>query len=172
MNWRRVIAAPDIWEFCESIYAESGVESLCLRLQDEQDVNVLILLWCAWLELLGEQLPRELLATASAQVAAISDPTLMPLRQLRRQLKNDGVLPADVNRQVRRHLCDAELAIEKHLLLQLQKLHTLEFRDGIHSISRKSSASLPLDAFFASLGLSSETGAVATLRTAAKRVYG
>jgi uncharacterized protein (TIGR02444 family) len=112
----------DLWSFSERLYSQPGIEALCLELQDSYDANVLILLWCAWLEVQARSLSHDQLRLATKLVASACAPTVVPLRALRRALKTSSVLPDDVARQVRKSILDAELTVERYVLNQLQVL--------------------------------------------------
>lgn len=114
------MTAVDLWHFCETVYAEPEVEALCLRLQDEQGINVPLLLWCAWLESNGQSLSLDTLQAAKQRVETTSAATVEPLRSLRRRIKSERVLSGAVEDEVRQHMLKAELAIEKSLLRELE----------------------------------------------------
>lgn len=42
-----------LWEFSVSVYGTSGMQSLCLDLQDTYDAEVTLLLWSLWLDWQG-----------------------------------------------------------------------------------------------------------------------
>lgn len=77
---------PSLWEFSLSVYAQPGMERLCLWLQDSRQVNVNTLLWALWLD--EQQYPfhadlwrRGLSCAAPWQLGVV-----VPLRSLRRRL--------------------------------------------------------------------------------------
>lgn len=76
------------WEFSLDVYAAPGVATECLRLQDEFDADVNVLLFCGWL---GWQRRIELVrADIDAIVAATDDwqaNAVSPLRTARRYAK-------------------------------------------------------------------------------------
>lgn len=78
---------PDLLHFARDVYARPGIQSLCLRLQDEHNIDVVLLLMCCW-----HGCSRGVLSEAElAQAAAFSDQwrvhLVQPLRQARRWLK-------------------------------------------------------------------------------------
>lgn len=152
---------PGLWNFCQELYAAPGIETLCLQLQDEQDANVLILLWCTWIEKQDRYLPPQVLATAVQHIEPVSKTALWPIRNLRRDLKHQPIVPDEVNREVRQRLSEAELLIEKQMLLQLENLFV---DSGVAAIGAGSSK--PLDLFFAGFPGISADGLIAKLRAA------
>jgi uncharacterized protein (TIGR02444 family) len=76
------------WEFSLAIYAQPGVQSACLKLQETQavDVNVLLYVcWCAWE---GRVLEASDLAAVDAAIAAWRRDVVWPIRALRQGLRN------------------------------------------------------------------------------------
>lgn len=77
-----------LWEFASTRYAQDGAAAACLALQDELDADVNLLLTAAWLAHRGlrwDLLQIEQIAAACAQWRALC---LLPLRAIRRDLKN------------------------------------------------------------------------------------
>lgn len=156
---------PGLWNFCQQLYADPGIETLCLRLQDDQAADVLILLWCAWIEKQDRHLTPQALATAVQHIEPVSKTALWPIRNLRRDFKRQSVVPDDVNRQIRQRLSEAELLIEKQMLLQLENL-SVNFEAAAIDIG----SSKPLDLFFAGLPNISADGPMAQIRAAIARI--
>ncbi len=156
----RADALPGLWDFCLELYAQPDIEALCLRLQDEQQVNVLVLLWCAWLEATGAHLTREELAAAAEQTNGASEQALVPLRQVRRHLRNSGIFPIDLVDAVKADVLRAELALEKYLLRQLEM---------VRLSSGRTAASPALDVFVAEYRLEDSEAWLCCLRSGAER---
>ncbi len=117
-------APPDdissLWNFSLLQYARTGVADICLRLQDEQGVNINVLLWCAWLEQRGLILDATRLRNAQKRIHAWDEHYVVPLRQLRRRMKAEfGVVDVGIER-VRSQIKQAELIAEKQLQLWLE----------------------------------------------------
>ena len=159
------IKVPALWDFCEKLYAEPDIELLCLHLQDEQNVNVLILLWCTWLEVRGEKLTAGKFAMASGRITAASESAVVPLREARRLMKVQKPLPPAVMAEVRDHILRAELLAEKCLLLELETLNTGDKIDF-----PECDTLLPLDRLIADTHLQDSEVWLSTLRAAANRV--
>ncbi|WP_346796824.1 TIGR02444 family protein [Halomonas sp. Bachu 37] len=108
-----------LWDFALGFYASPGVETACLRLQEEQEVDVCELLFHCWLFGHGLAARQEALsAIRESQNAWQRDVTQM-VRTLRRQLKELAQRDADVGR-LRSTLKDAELQAERVTLQRWQ----------------------------------------------------
>ncbi|WP_160280158.1 TIGR02444 family protein [Cellvibrio mixtus] len=111
-----------LWDFSLHYYGRPGVSLLCLRLQDEYGVNVNIVLWTLWLGHQGIHLDPAKLAQAIHETRNWDQHYVLPLRQLRRQMKAEfGVEDTSIE-TVRVQIKHAELLAEKHLqqLLEAQ----------------------------------------------------
>lgn len=116
------ISRSSLWDFSLEHYARPGVADACLRLQDEQGVNVNLLLWCAWLDTCGLVLDAGRLHSAQKRIHAWDEHYVVPLRQLRRRMKAEfGVADAGIE-TVRTQIKNAELLAEKQLQCWLEAL--------------------------------------------------
>ena len=79
-----------LWEYSLAVYAREGVADCCLALQDEFGLDVNLLLYAAWLAQRGERLQRDHLAGLEARVARWREKVVKPLRQLRRQWRDES----------------------------------------------------------------------------------
>lgn len=115
----------NLWDFSLRQYSRVGVADACLRLQDEQGVNVNLLLWCVWLEQRGLVLDAARLRSAQKRIHAWDEHYVVPLRQLRRRMKAEfGTADAGIE-PVRQQIKQAELLAEKQLQSLLEVLaHT------------------------------------------------
>lgn len=104
-----------LWDFSLHYYARSGVGPLCLRLQDEQGVNVNVLLWALWLGYRGVRLEPASLAQALRKIHSWDLHYVLPLRQLRRRMKVEFDVTDTSIDAVRTQIKQAELLAEKHL---------------------------------------------------------
>jgi uncharacterized protein (TIGR02444 family) len=87
-------ARDDFWNFSVEIYAEEGVDSECLALQDQHGVDVNVLLFCAYLGARGiELLPREI-GMIIAVVRPWHEMIVKPLRGTRRVCKSFIAAPS------------------------------------------------------------------------------
>jgi uncharacterized protein (TIGR02444 family) len=111
-----------LWDFSLRQYARAGVADACLRLQDEQGVNVNLLLWCLWLGQRGLTLDAARLRNAQKRIHGWDEHYVVPLRQLRRRMKVEfGVADMGIE-QVRNQIKQAELLAEKQLQSLLEVL--------------------------------------------------
>ncbi len=107
--------ADDFWEFSIRVYGTPDVEPACLNLQDEFGLNVNLILYCCWAGSLGVRLERDQLDGVIAAVAEWQRAVVLPLRGVRRQLKEtafEGVSESD-RESVRNMVKAAELRSEK-----------------------------------------------------------
>lgn len=75
-----------LWEFSASVYAQPGMEPLCLWLQDQRQINVNALLWALWLDERGVPFSAELWQQGLSRAAPWQWWLVGPLRGLRRRL--------------------------------------------------------------------------------------
>jgi len=95
-------------------YRQPGAMPSLLALQDEFGLDVLLLLTTAWLWTLGRSLPAAQLHTLEELHAPWQDKVVIPLREVRRQLKQD-IQAQVLYQQVKALELEAEL-------LQLERL--------------------------------------------------
>lgn len=106
----------DLWTFALETYARPGVEAACLSLQERRGLDVDLLLLACWLGRRGVRLPAAHLPALEAEVAALRNEVIVPLREIRRRMKRtvwpDGLAaPAEGLRAgVKRLEIDAERA--------------------------------------------------------------
>lgn len=111
-----------LWDFSLALYAQPGVAESCLRLQDEQSINVNLLLWCVWLECNGLHLDHGRLHEAQRRIRGWDQHYVIPLRHLRKRMKAEFGTDNAAIEAVRGHIKQAELAAERELQMQLQRL--------------------------------------------------
>ncbi len=104
-----------LWDFSLSLYAQPGMEALCLALQDQQNINVILLLWALWLD------EQEVLYSPGLWLSGYSVAgqwqrwRIKPLRSLRRTLPKRWPWLG-----LRQRVKHAELDAEHQLLNRLQ----------------------------------------------------
>lgn len=116
-------AQQDLWGFANRLYAVPGISEVCLRLQDESNVDVCVLMLILWLA-------QDRRAVRPAQVQMIlrasaewRQEVVQPLRCMRRWLKQGPALVEAAHAHALRDLIkSAELRAEK---LQLEALAAL-----------------------------------------------
>lgn len=113
----------EFWDWAVAAYGREGVAEACLKLQDDHDQNVPLLLWAAWASLHTVRID-EALAVRAADVARVwADEVIVPLRGVRRRLKSalhDG--DEDGRLGLREQVKTVELKAEKALMQQLSAL--------------------------------------------------
>lgn len=127
---RARLAADPLWDFALALYARPGVETACLRLQDEAGLDVCELLWHCWLYRHGLAVAGE--PAALAPIRAWQRDVTAVLRGLRRELKRAARDQPGVA-EVRGRLQRTELAAERETLSRLQALS--ESGQGICQLS-------------------------------------
>lgn len=109
------------WDSSLALYRRPGVPEACLRLQDRDGLDVNLVLWCLWLGATGRTMDDALLGRGMAAVAPWRARAVLPLREIRRDLKPGvpGAPPAEVN-TLREAIKKLELETERiqHLILE------------------------------------------------------
>lgn len=114
----------DFWGWAVRAYAGKGVADLCLSLQDDDDQNVPLLLWAAWLATEGRA-ADSVAADAANLVRQWSEAAILPLRTVRRRLKTEVADGDEAWRlPLREKIKAAELEAERGLMAQLAALRT------------------------------------------------
>ncbi len=150
------------WAFSLDFYARPGVAEACLALQDEADADVNLILFCLWHGIAGHgRLDRAALETAQDRVRSVRTDLVLPLRALRRHLKDDFTgAPPDWREALRRHVADAELEAE-HLE---QLILAGDLRDAAGGSVEDAAANL--DLYLEQLGVEAGDPAAHHLRAA------
>ena len=106
--------------FALSLYAQPSAEAECLHLQDTYKLSVPLILCCAWLDFRGKGATVASLLAVPKAVLAWEQKVVWPLRQLRREMKQDDVSASE--ELVRLKIKQAELAAEMEVLKRLGEL--------------------------------------------------
>jgi uncharacterized protein (TIGR02444 family) len=80
------------WRFSLRFYRRPGVADACIALQDACGVDVNILLFFLWLATAKQRVPLAAAQEVCAKVAPWRDDVVVPLRTLRRRLKDGSSL--------------------------------------------------------------------------------
>ncbi|GGE28224.1 hypothetical protein GCM10007276_01780 [Agaricicola taiwanensis] len=101
------------WAFSLAVYGGAGVSDACLHLQDTCGVDVNVMLLCAYRRAQGLAVDEALLAMVETTVDPWREGAILPLRQLRRDLKK-GVasVPPETLSFARKKISDAEITAE------------------------------------------------------------
>lgn len=112
----------DFPSFAEALYARPGVAAACLDLQDRRSLDVVLLLYAAWLGVRAVGLTREQGAALITSTQSWRFEVIRPLRRLRRRLRavHDN-MPRERAEPVRSLVKQAELAAERALIAILAK---------------------------------------------------
>ncbi len=102
------------WDFSLDVYAREGVAGACLRLQDDNDIDVNMLLFCCWAgHSGGGELRKRFIADAAGAVGAWHDEIVRPLHRVRRRLKEGiGGFHEERSRHLRREIQAIEIDSE------------------------------------------------------------
>lgn len=147
-------AERSFWDFSVETYARDGAKQACLSLQDEQGADVNVLLLCCFVARHGVRLTEPAVVTIARQAAAWQQEVVMPLRGVRRRLKQPvgSVLPDTCN-DLRRGLERLELQAEKLEQEMLQAvLRTVGGHDG-RDADRRGLARRNMLAYLSHLGV-------------------
>lgn len=111
-----------LWEFSLNLYRQPGVAPLCLLLQDQWDADVNIMLWVRWLETEGMPINATRIRLAETHINGWQKDAVLPLRQLRRRIKQRYGIADKAMEAVRQAVKAAELQSERVVQIQLEKL--------------------------------------------------
>lgn len=112
----------DVWSWVVAAYSAPDVAEQCLELQDAHEQNVPLLLWAAWAATQGP-VGDGVVSQAAGIARAWSEAAIMPMRSVRRRLKQALSKGDEAPRLALREQVKAiELQAEKILLEQLAGL--------------------------------------------------
>lgn len=111
------------WRFSIAFYAVPGVAPACLELQDTANVDVNVLFFLLWSATQSRALSPAEVAALDKTVGAWRDMTVVPLRQIRRALKEPpGIVEPATAETFRARIKSAELEAER---LQQEAMYAL-----------------------------------------------
>jgi uncharacterized protein (TIGR02444 family) len=114
---KKIARAESFWRFSRMLYSRPGVAVALIALQDQGGHNVNLILFGLWLAICGRaRLDAAGLARAGAAISALDRDVVMPLRQLRRELK--GNPDRDVQ-EMRKRVLALEIAAERRVQARL-----------------------------------------------------
>lgn len=118
--------SPDLLRFARDVYAQPDIQALCLRVQDDLDVDVVLLLMCCWYGCYHGTLSEAQFARAADFSGQWRAQLVQPLRHARRWLKPHpadaaGISTAD-QESLRQRIKALELDAE---FMQLRALEAL-----------------------------------------------
>lgn len=111
------------WRFSLRFYARSGVAPLCLSLQDQHGIDVNILFFILFLSLQERQLTTADIHRIDQTAAEWRTRAVLPLRALRRDLKNSvAAMDAAATEMLRTEIKRCELQAERMQQEMLERL--------------------------------------------------
>ncbi|NTS75687.1 TIGR02444 family protein [Catenovulum sp. SM1970] len=102
------------WQYSLTLYQQTQMQSLCLQLQNEYQVNVNLLLFCCYLQSLDKALSALQLKDIETALLPFNKAYTTKLRQLRQNLKTDETLVATTQQTLKQALLKCELTMEQH----------------------------------------------------------
>lgn len=106
------LRAADFLQFAARVYSLPGMKGICLKLQDEQQLNVNCLLLAAWADKHRLMIDSADWRAMEDAIRPIEDTATKPIRSLRRTIwRNDGI-DKDLRGAMKRFLLYAELRAE------------------------------------------------------------
>lgn len=82
-----------LWRFSLDLYRAPGFADACIRLQDEAGVDVNLLFFLLWNASLKKQFAAADVAATDGHVAGWRNTVVIPIREIRRALKDAPLLP-------------------------------------------------------------------------------
>ena len=107
------------WDFSLAVWGREAVEPACLALQERHGIDVNLLLFCGWAGRRGHALDAADLARLIEAARPWREATVLPLRKLRKWLKDQNVAPGTAAGALRVRIKANELeseAIQQQLL--------------------------------------------------------
>jgi uncharacterized protein (TIGR02444 family) len=118
-------ATDGFWAYSLRVYARPGVSAACLRLQDEADLDVNLLLFALYASRIGRAIGVEDWQRLDALVAPLREHLIQPLRSVRRWLKQQPPIllqPAlGATSELRPALAELELQAERQVQALLEQ---------------------------------------------------
>jgi len=149
------------WQFSLTVYASPGVADECLALQDSHDLNVNVLLFCAWAgHDLGVALVSEDIAAIARVIADWDAKIVKPLRAARRAMKA-WPQAASLREKLKAQELEAE-RLEQGMLYELARQHW-----PAGDSKRSDLVERNIDALVAPAGLKAADATPALIRAAA-----
>lgn len=110
------------WNFSLKLYRQPGVESLCLKLQQDGQADINILLWLCWLETKSIPVDHKQIQQAEAHIARWNQEAVWPLRALRTEMKQRYGTSDVAIEATRSAIKKAELQAERVVQIRLEQL--------------------------------------------------
>ena len=117
----------ELWNFSEQTYALPEVEGICLKLQNEYDADINIILYCLWVAEKSVELSQGDIGLLIQTTEPWQKTILRPLRDARKMMKQHIIaMPSDILDQTVSNLTEMEINAEHMSQLALEK--TINFK--------------------------------------------
>ena len=146
------------WDFSLTVWGREAVEAACLDLQERHGLDVNLLLFCGWAGRRGRALDDAAIARLIEAARPWRAATVLPLRRLRRWLKDQSVAPGAAAGRLRERIKEDELqaeAIQQDLFAE-----ALPVPEGAGG---PAVTVANMAAYFAALGIAPDAGDTANL---------
>lgn len=104
-----------LWRFALAFYERPGIADILLDAQDRNGADISMMLFCLWQAGEGREVSRDDIAALIAASAFWRDKIVIPMRTLRRSLKENADASSDCYRSAKA----LELSCEQALLFQI-----------------------------------------------------
>ena len=142
------------WDFSIKIYSSDDVADACLRLQDARELDVNILLFCAWAGASGAPLftPAEI-ADICSLVDGWHEDVVRPLRSVRNRMKdNPYQAPLETSAALRNAVKSNELKAEQIEQDMLYAGYPVSGNEGLDSAQKQATSTQNMESYLAHLG--------------------
>ncbi len=142
------------WDFSIKIYSRGDVADACLRLQTARELDVNILLFCAWAGASGAPLftPAQI-ADICALVDGWHEDVVRPLRSVRNRMKdNPYQAPLETSAALRNAVKSNELKAEQIEQDMLFAGHPVNANSALEPEQKRSAASKNMKTYLSHLG--------------------
>lgn len=146
------------WDFSLTVWGREAVEAACLDLQERHGLDVNLLLFCGWAGRRGRALDDAGIARLIEAARPWREATVLPLRRLRKWLKDQSVAPGAAAGRLRERIKADELqaeAIQQDLFVE-----ALPVPEGAGG---PAVTVANMAAYFAALGIAPDAGDTAHL---------
>lgn len=152
------------WDFSLRLYAKSAIPPACLHLQARHNVDVNIVLYCAWLGgTCGISADAREIASVIAHVSPWHDAVVRALRAVRTDLKsNTHAAPNDLAAALRTDIKRSELDAER---IEQQMLFDSALSDAPRATPSATVARDNIHAYLKSLGIQPDSEDIAAVET-------
>ena len=160
------------WRFSLALYRQDGVPPACITLQDQSGVDVNVMLYGLWLAAQGRALSAADMAAIDSAVGTWRADVVVPLRSVRRVLKEPAAVFNTPDTQALREKIKAvELESER---LQQEALHALKAPQewGRASLDMRGTAAANMRAYEQALGVRFDDGAQSAMLAGLKALAG